>query len=117
VSDDSRQFHEGQSLFQGLRYGAVFEKVLGAVRGNPTFLCSFEGVRRDLQLHDAVYQGIQEVPLSLIVGSVGRDHDFTRHFRPLRSELRDRWAGVYIRMMGLTGYPRSKYTGCATRTL
>jgi len=39
--------------------------------------------------------GIQTIPVSAITGSVGRSRDFDRQFRPLKKNLRDRWAGVY----------------------
>jgi hypothetical protein len=39
--------------------------------------------------------GIQTIPVAAIIGSVGRRSDFDRHFRPLKKDLRDLWAGVY----------------------
>lgn len=41
-----------------------------------------------------LYRGEQEVPLAQITGSVGREHDFDHHFRPLKKHLRDRWIEV-----------------------
>jgi hypothetical protein len=54
----------------------------------------FEAIRSRLRSEDALYEGLQQVPLEKIVGSVGRYKDFTRHFLPLSNNLADRWVNV-----------------------
>lgn len=39
-------------------------------------------------------QGLQQVPIDKIVGSVSRYDDFTRQFLPLKEHLRERWVKV-----------------------
>ena len=42
--------------------------------------------------------GIQDIPVERIVGTLNRQSDFDRKFRPLKSYLRDRWINVYLSM-------------------
>jgi hypothetical protein len=51
------------------------------------------------------YLGNQVVPIAQITGSVGRDADFDRNFRPLKSHLRNRWVRVFL-LSQRTGWPR-----------
>ncbi|MCJ7622612.1 MAG: hypothetical protein MUO76_03845 [Anaerolineaceae bacterium] len=55
-------------------------------------------MREQLRLRDHHFKGLQEVPLDLIVGSVGRYQDFTRTFLPRSDGLRERWAAVEDRV-------------------
>lgn len=54
----------------------------------------FEAIRTKLRQQNPFYRGVQEIALDLVVGSVGRSHEFTRHFLPLNDGLRERWIGV-----------------------
>ena len=42
-----------------------------------------------------LYHGIQDIPVRQIVGTVGRPHDFSRRFHPLRKTIRSRWAELW----------------------
>jgi hypothetical protein len=42
------------------------------------------------------YRGVQQVPVSKIIGSVDRYHDFDRRFLPTQSHTRPRWESVDI---------------------
>lgn len=115
MDHNDQRYFEAQELFQSLRYQTGLEKSLGLLRRKPSFLCEFEGIRRDLHLHTQIYRGVQEIPLSQIMGSVGKSQDFTRHFRPRRRNMRDRWAKVYTGVTGLAGLPPVKlYQVCDT---
>jgi hypothetical protein len=50
------------------------------------------------------YRGMMEIPVERIVGSVDRDSDFDRDFRPLAPHLRDRWISIYL-LAGEAGWP------------
>jgi len=41
-------------------------------------------------------QGVQEIPVLQIVGSLARTSDFDRDFRPLQKNQRDRWTNVCV---------------------
>ncbi len=108
MNDEERLFQEAQAEYQMLRYRAIIETAVGTVRGKSASLCNFEGLKAGMNLHTQVYRGIQDVPLKSIIGSSGRSGDFTRTFLPRRPELRDRWAGVYAKVTGLSGLPPVK---------
>ena len=62
-------------------------------------LLDFSRVAQQLSLRNAVYRGVQNVPLDKIVGSVGRYQDFTRAFLPIADGVHARWqriAEVYL---------------------
>jgi hypothetical protein len=48
---------------------------------------------------------LREIPLHQIVGSVGRQHDFTRGFLPLHRGLEERWTNIWQLVNGLEGVP------------
>jgi hypothetical protein len=62
-------------------------------RGDPQ-LIPFDAVRDVLREEHPCCQGLQQVPLENIVGSVSRYNDFTGHFLPLKESLRERWINV-----------------------
>jgi nucleotide-binding universal stress UspA family protein len=88
--------------FRRARQQAALQEVVSRLRGKSADLLSFEDVRQ--KLHTAgsgVQRGIQNIPLSAIVGSVGRYSDFTRTFLPKNPKDEERWA----RMMALVADP------------
>ncbi len=75
----------------------VFWERLSATLGlnrQPTTLLSFDEVQQKLRLHQSAYDGLQQVPVYQIVGSVGRYHDFSRTFLPLVESDSARWQRV-----------------------
>jgi nucleotide-binding universal stress UspA family protein len=88
--------------FRRARQQAALQEVVSRLRGKSADLLSFEDVRQ--KLHTAgsgVQRGIQNIPLSAIVGSVGRYSDFTRTFLPKNPKDEERWA----RIMALVADP------------
>jgi hypothetical protein len=57
-------------------------------------LLDFNDVSQRLRLKNALYRGVQNVPLNKIIGSVGRYHDFTSRFLPANERVRERWQRV-----------------------
>jgi hypothetical protein len=57
-------------------------------------LLAFEEVRRGLRAQAQHEVGLREVPIDLIVGSVGRYRDFDRAFLPRRVATRGRWESI-----------------------
>jgi hypothetical protein len=103
--DALQRYQKGLAAFGKAKRIAFFQEIIGHVRGKPTQLLSFEDIRARLRLHVENYRGIQDVPLEQIVGSVGRYHEFTRHFLPKRAEMEERWSRVYAQVLGLQGLP------------
>jgi len=91
--------------FDRARRKALIQDVLGLITGESADLLPFEEVRRQLRLHNSHFIGLHEVPLDMIVGSVGRYRDFTRTFLPRRDSLRARWAAVDDRVKTSGGLP------------
>jgi hypothetical protein len=57
-------------------------------------LLSFDEVKGALGAVSQVYLGLREVPVSKIVGSVGRHRDFDRAFLPSKPDLGTRWRRI-----------------------
>ena len=85
------------------RQTAFIQDVLGAFAERPAELLPFEVIRQKLQLRNARYRGLEDVPLERIVGSVGRTEDFTRAFFPRREALGQRWQKVDQLALSATG--------------
>lgn len=91
--------------FKRARKKAAFQQVMARLRGESADLLAYEDVCRHLKAADAVTQGVQEIPLDAIVGSVGRYKDFTRDFLPKHDSDVERWARVRTAVMDMTGMP------------
>ena len=82
------------SHFERARQLADREAFMGRLKGKDTRLLPFEVIRSNLRQQNPLYRGIQEVPVSQIIGSVGRYKEFTRSYLPLSDSLKERWVGV-----------------------
>jgi len=81
------------------------QQVLARLRGEPAVLLSYDDVRKKLKMTGLTEQGIQEIPLEAIVGSVGRSTDYTRDFLPTKDSDQARWARVKAAFMSPAGVP------------
>ncbi|WP_298819001.1 universal stress protein [uncultured Chloroflexus sp.] len=91
--------------FQRLRWRADLEHLLARVRGRSDDLLPFEEVRQHLRAKMAGERQLREIPLTAIVGSVGRYHDFNRSFLPRRDDDWQRWSRVMAAVDGMHGWP------------
>ena len=82
------------SSFDDARRQARREQIGGRLTGRDTRLLPFDEIRTELRQQSPLYKGIQEVPLDVIIGSVGRYTELTRHFFPLKDNMRERWVGI-----------------------
>jgi len=82
------------SEFERARHRAAWNRVVSFVTGKPSLLLPFSLVRDKLGVESAAYDGIREIPLDKIIGSVNRYRDFDRQFLPRRSALAERWSHV-----------------------
>lgn len=80
--------------FQKARRSSKWEQITARLTGRDTHLLPFEEIRRQLRQQSPRYQGVSNVPLDAIVGSVGRYKEFTRRFLPLNDSLEARWVAV-----------------------
>jgi nucleotide-binding universal stress UspA family protein len=98
LSSAVRDFHRA-------RRQANLEAIMARLTGRSADLLSYEEVRRQLKARQGPPQGLQEIPLDAIVGSVGRYEDFTRSFLPRQDSDEQRWARVKQAMTGQGGLP------------
>jgi hypothetical protein len=94
--------------FAGARRKAFLRRV-GALllRRDPGSgeLLSFERVRGELGAARQADLGMQSVPVSKIVGSVGRHGDFDGAFLPKKGHLRERWQGIDRMLLQSGAFP------------
>jgi hypothetical protein len=82
--------------FSRARRKAVLRRIGAYLRRDPgsNQLLSFDEVKGALGAISQVYLGLREVPVSKIVGSVGRHRDFDRAFLPSKPDLGTRWRRI-----------------------
>ncbi|HET7269880.1 MAG TPA: hypothetical protein VFI90_02225, partial [Rubrobacter sp.] len=82
--------------FSRARRRAFLRRIGAYLRRDPgsNQLLSFEEVKNALGAVSQVYLGMREVPVSKIVGSVGRHRDFDRAFLPSKPDLGARWRRI-----------------------
>src|SRR5215204_5622998 len=82
--------------FSRARRNALLRRIGAYLRRDPgsNQLLSFDEVKGALGAVSQVYLGLREVPVSKIVGSVGRHRDFDRAFLPSKPDLGTRWRRI-----------------------
>ena len=83
---------------------AQFADLMGKMTGTDTDLVSYDLVAKRLKARQQIEAGTQSIPLSQIVGSVGRYRDFTRTFLPRSGVNAERWARVDAIMHSMEGW-------------
>ena len=87
--------------FNRARRMAFVRRIGAYLRNDPgsNQLLSFDEVRSVLGAIEQHYVGMRVVPVSKIVGSVGRHRDFDRAFLPARASVAGRWKKIDQAMM------------------
>jgi len=98
-------YNEGRSKFQAIQNKVFWKELLSHLRSRHDELMSFDEIRSRLHLHEEHYEGVRDVPLDHIVGSVGRYKDFNSQFLPKRGNMRERWSRVYALANSMEGPP------------
>lgn len=81
------------------------QRLWNGVTGKTDGLLSYDEVSRQLKIKGRSSSGIRDIPLSAIVGSVGRYSDFTRNFLPKHNANQERWARVRAAADEMVGWP------------
>ena len=100
-----QRLNEGRSKFQSVYNKAFWRELLSQLTGRHTDLLNFDEIRSRLHLHEEHYEGVHDVTLEQIAGSVGRYKDFTATFLPRKSGMKERWSRVYALANSLEGPP------------
>jgi hypothetical protein len=85
---------EARHHWDRARRRAIWMNLRQQISGQSTTLLDFNEVAQRLNLHHAVYKGVQNIPLDSIVGSMGRYQDFTGTFLPKKNDMVGRWNDV-----------------------
>jgi hypothetical protein len=93
-----------ERAFAAARRRARRQEIVDRLRGRRPELLAFEEVASGARLLEESQERSQTVPLTQVVGSVGKADLFTRSFHPRRDELRWRWKRAFARAHGLRGY-------------
>lgn len=88
--------HQAREDFSRARRKAFLQSIADMLVRRPSDLVPFEEVRSRLNIRGSAYRGLQQVPLSKIVGSEGRYADFDRRFLPRQNQTQQRWQSVDI---------------------
>ena len=80
--------------FSRAKTRARFQSLLNTLTWKNTDLLSFYEVTSIIKPKSETYRGMQTIPVSRIIGSEGRYHDFSSAFFPKREMLRNRWESV-----------------------
>jgi hypothetical protein len=80
--------------FQRAHTRAFVRKVLALLLGRSRRLLSFSEVKEKISWDTETYIGMRTVPVTSIIGSVGRYHDFDREFLPVQSASKRRWTSI-----------------------
>ena len=96
MAPDAHQFKYQMAIhdFQSARQRGAVQEILARLTGKSTQLLSYDDVAEKLKLRARTERGVQHIPLNAIVGSVGRNTDFTRTFLPRHAGDQQRWANV-----------------------
>ena len=100
-----QRLNEGRHKFQSVYNKAFWRELLSQLTGRHQDLLNFDEIRSRLHLHEEHYEGVRDVPLEQIAGSVGRYKDFTATFLPRKSGMKERWSRVYALANSLEGPP------------
>jgi hypothetical protein len=74
-----------------------WDTVLSLITGQQPHLLSFNRIVKTLDIARSCDLGVQDIPIKDIVGSLGRDLEFTRHFLPRHGHEsgKERWRRLY----------------------
>ncbi len=99
MHDDRETYRKALDDFHRLRGKAAMARFWAGMSGKSLDLLPFQEVSSKLRAVSQKDLGLQEVPLKNIIGSVNRNEDFDRYFRPLNSDTETRWANVKTAMV------------------
>ena len=107
IKVEEMAYIRSESEFGRARMKGFVEMVMGLVTGHNMHLLSFDEIVEKLRLKQAIYRGLQDIPIKNIVGSTGRYEDFTRTFLPRSGDKRDkeRWRNIYTLAVTGKGFP------------
>ena len=92
--DESFIDSQARDDFNKAKLKAWFKEILAILKPEKNELLSFHDIKSLVKPKAENYRGMQVVPVSKIVGSEDRYHDFNKTFLPRKEHLRFRWQRV-----------------------
>lgn len=89
--------------WSGARRKALWVQLQASLSHKKINLINFAELSHRFNLGSSFYQGVQDIPLDRIIGSVGRYQDFVQAFLPVNESMSNRWervAAAYLDPMG-----------------
>jgi len=83
-----------RSDFDQVRFKGRLNRIWNALFNQPSELLSFNELKNRIQIGVSVYRGIKTVKTDQIIGSLNRNHEFDRAFRPIGKVSPQRWQSV-----------------------
>lgn len=92
--------------FNDARVRGCWQVLTRWITGRDPYLLSFHQVVGKLPQTQIINRGLQDIPLRHVVGSMGREKEFTRQFFPLttRPGQKERWRTAFALTLCGTGY-------------
>jgi len=94
--------------FERARHRSNWNRVLAFFKGKPSLLLPFDLVRSQIEVRSVAYEGIREIDIESVIGSVNRYHEFDREFLPKTEISADRWSSVRRMFDSDVGFPAIK---------
>jgi hypothetical protein len=85
---------QAKADFNRARWKAFVRSVLASLKGEQNTLLSYDEVKEKLRIGGPIYRGMRTVPISQIVGSLNRYHEFDSAFLPKNDKNAGRWQSV-----------------------
>jgi hypothetical protein len=83
-----------RSDFSQVRFMGHLNRIWNALSDQPSELLSFDELKERVRIGVSVYRGIKTIRTEQIIGSLNRNHEFDRDFRPIGKVSPQRWQSV-----------------------
>ena len=94
--------------FERAKRKASWKRILSFVTGKPSLLLPFELVRSVIGMRSESYDGVREIDIDKVIGSVNRYQEFDREFLPRQWQTQERWSRVRRAFEEGPGFPPIK---------
>lgn len=86
--------NQSYALFNRIMLKGQFRRFFNSLTNKPSDLFSLSEVVQPELTKNASEEGMQTVPINMIIGSENRSKDFDNHFRPLSEHGLERWMRI-----------------------
>jgi len=94
-----------QQMFERARRRAILKGIYNRIRGLPYELSKLSLTEEECEVGNRSAGHVESVPISQILGSVGKSEDFDLYFNPLHNRIKGRWMQVFTAWENRGGLP------------